>query len=149
MNTGWEAVRSSNRLLTTIAWDTGDGVYYALEGSVFNAGTSVKWLRDQVGLIKARSRRHVGRNGAGYGGVYFVPAFTGLGALYWDMYAGNDNWHYTRNEKEHIIRAALESIAYQSKDVFDAMVSDAGTGIKELQSRRRSQQQPFCDAIPG
>lgn len=134
MNTGWEAVRSSNRLLTTIAWDTGDGVYYALEGSVFNAGTSVKWLRDQVGLIESPQQGDMlAETVPDTGGVYFVPAFTGLGAPYWDMYARGTITGITRGtKKEHIIRAALESIAYQSKDVFDAMVSDAGTGIKEL-----------------
>ena len=134
MNTGWEAVRSSNRLLTTIAWDTGDGVYYALEGSVFNAGTSVKWLRDQVGLIESPQQGDMlAETVPDTGGVYFVPAFTGLGAPYWDMYARGTITGITRGtRKEHIIRAALESIAYQSKDVFDAMVSDAGTGIKEL-----------------
>ncbi len=134
MNTGKEAVRSANRLLTTIAWNIGEGVEYALEGSVFNAGTSIKWLRDNLGLIE--SPQHGDRLAESVpdtDGVYFVPAFTGMGAPYWDMYARGTITGLTRGtKKEHIIRAALESIAYQSKDVFDAMVSDAGTELKEL-----------------
>ncbi len=134
MNTGKEPVRTRNRLLTTIAWNIGDGVDYALEGSVFNAGTAIKWLRDDLELID--SPQHGDRLAESVDdtdGVYFVPAFTGLGAPYWDMYARGTMIGLTRGTKrEHIIRAAMESIAYQSKDVFDAMVSDAGIELKEL-----------------
>jgi glycerol kinase len=134
MNTGNTAVFSKQRLLTTIAWDLGKGVVYALEGSVFQAGSSVQWLMEGLGLLEnpAKSSELAGMVGD-TDGVYLVPAFTGMGAPYWDMYARGLMVGITRGtRKEHVIRAALEAIAYQSRDVFEAMGEDSGIPIKEL-----------------
>lgn len=135
MNTGEKPVSSKNNLLTTIAWGYGGKVTYALEGSVFNAGTAVQWLRDGLGVIRTASdTERAASNVPDTNGVFFIPAFTGLGAPYWDMYARGTITGITRGTtKEHIIRAALESIAFQSKDVLTAMETDAGlklTGLK-------------------
>jgi len=134
MNTGKIPVESNNNLLTTIAWDIGDGVEYALEGSVFNAGSSVQWLRDEMGLIESAPQSEAeALRVPDTGGVYVVPAFTGLGAPYWDMYARGTIVGITRGtKKEHIIRATLEAIAYQSRDVLEAMESDSGIRLTEL-----------------
>lgn len=134
MNTGFTPVKSKNRLLTTIAWDTGFGVEYALEGSVFNGGAAIQWIRDELKLVKTPQEADIiAENTPDTGGVYLVPAFTGLGAPYWDMYARGAILGLTRGStRNHIIRATLESIAYQSIDVFNAMVSDSGVSIQEL-----------------
>lgn len=134
MNTGKTPVDSKNNLLSTIAWDIGDGVEYALEGSVFNGGAAIQWLRDELKLIETPQEGDVlAANVADTGGVYVVPAFTGLGAPYWDMYARGAILGLTRgSSRSHIVRATLESIAYQSMDVFKAMISDSGVSLKEL-----------------
>jgi glycerol kinase len=134
MNTGEKPVASKNNLLTTIAWGYNNKVAYALEGSVFNAGTAVQWLRDGLGLIRAASEtEEAAARVSDTNGVFFIPAFTGLGAPYWDMYARGTITGITRGTtREHIIRAALESIAYQSKDVLNAMENDAGLTLTEL-----------------
>lgn len=134
MNTGKTPVISQNNLLTTIAWDIGNGVEYALEGSVFNAGSSIQWLRDEMRLIDSAPQADMeAETVPDTGGVYLVPAFTGLGAPYWDMYARGTIVGMTRGtRREHIIRATLEAIAYQSRDVLEAMERDSGFELKEL-----------------
>ncbi len=135
MNTGDTPVASCNNLLTTIAWGCGQGsVEYALEGSVFVGGAAIQWLRDELHMIqKASETEALATSVHDAGGVYLVPAFTGLGAPYWDMYARGILCGITRGTKrEHIVRGALESIAYQSKDIFEAMVGDSGIPLSEL-----------------
>ncbi len=135
MNTGKKAVSSRNGLLTTIAAGSSEKPDYALEGSVFVAGAAVQWLRDSMRMIKsaAQSEEYADDARGGTGGVYVVPAFTGMGAPYWDQYARGSVFGITRGcNKEQFIRAALESIAYQSYDVFCAMEEDAGVKIGEL-----------------
>ena len=127
-------MRSRNKLLTTTAWRIGGRDEYALEGSVFIAGAVVQWLRDGLGIIKASA--DVGPLAASVpdnGGVYFVPAFAGLGSPHWDPYARGTIIGLTRGTSAaHIARAALESIAYQTADVVHAMESDAGIKLSEL-----------------
>ena len=134
MNTGTEAVTSKNRLLTTVAWKIGDRTEYALEGSIFVAGAVVQWLRDGLGII--RSSPDVEKLAATVEtteGVYFVPAFTGLGAPHWDPYARGTLAGLSRGStKAHIARAALEGIAYQVADVVTAMEADSGLKLKQL-----------------
>lgn len=134
MNTGDEPVYSKNDLITTIAWGLDGKVEYALEGSVFNAGSAIKWLRDEMGLIETAHESDIeSEKVPDTGGVYVVPAFTGLGAPYWDMYARGAIVGITRGtRKEHVIRATLESIAYLSRDVLEAMESDCKTPLREL-----------------
>ncbi len=134
MNTGSKAVTSDNGLLTTIAWEINDTVTYALEGSVFIAGAAVQWLRDQLKLIdSAAQSEYFATQITDNGGVYFVPAFAGLGAPHWDMYARGTIVGLTRGTgKEHIIRAALESIAYQTKDIVDCMAIDSQLPLRRL-----------------
>ncbi|MCL2573245.1 MAG: glycerol kinase GlpK [Defluviitaleaceae bacterium] len=133
MNTG-NAAESKNGLLTTIAWGIGDNIEYALEGSVFVAGSVVQWLRDSLGLIKTASETcGLAKSVDDTGGIYIVPAFTGLGAPHWLSHARgiiSGITHATR--KEHIVRAALEAIAYQSHDVISAMVADTGISLTEI-----------------
>ena len=134
MNTGKTPVRSAHDLITTVAWRI-DGVpRYALEGSVFVGGAVVQWLRDEMGLVSSAAETEpVAASVPDNGGVYFVPAFTGLGAPHWDMYSRGTIVGLTRGTgRAHIVRAALESIAYQSADVIAAMVSDAETGLRSL-----------------
>jgi glycerol kinase len=128
MNTGTRPVRSRNGLLTTIAWGIDGQVEYALEGSIFVAGAVIQWLRDSLGLIgTAAESEAVAGAVPDTGGVYLVPAFTGLGAPYWDMYARGTLVGLTRGStRNHIVRAGLEAIAYQTRDVVAAMASDAG-----------------------
>ena len=133
-NTGQNRVDSSSGLITTIGWALGDEIIYALEGSVFSAGATVQWLRDGLGIIEtsAESER-LATEVADNGGVYLVPAFSGLGAPYWDMYARASIVGLTRgSSKAHIARAALESIAYQTRDILDAMRQDTGTVLSSL-----------------
>lgn len=134
MNTGKEAITSQNGLITTIAASTGKEVEYALEGSVFVAGAVIQWLRDGMRMIKsaAQTEEYAGRV-EDTAGVYIVPAFAGMGAPYWNPYARGTVVGITRGcEKEHFIRAALESIAYQTMDVLRAMEEDAGVSISGL-----------------
>lgn len=134
MNTGTKPMPSSNNLLTTVAWKIGDKMEYALEGSVFIGGAVVQWLRDELGLIKSSGDiEKLAESVQNTGGVYFVPAFSGLGAPHWDQYARGTIIGITRGTNAaHIARAALESIAYQSMDVLNAMVNDSGIDIREL-----------------
>ena len=134
MNTGEERVESKNGLLTTIAIGIDNKVQYALEGSVFVGGAVVQWIRDELMLVNdAQDTEYFAKKVKDNGGVYVVPAFVGLGAPYWDMYARGAIFGLTRGaNRNHIIRAALESIAYQSKDVLHAMEEDAGYKIKSL-----------------
>jgi len=134
MHTGTEAVRSENNLLTTVAWRLGGTLEYALEGSIFVAGAVVQWLRDELGLIgSAAEIEALAATVPDNGGVYFVPAFTGLGAPHWDQYARGAILGLTRgSNKGHLARAALEAIAWQSADVLRAMEADGGTPVAEL-----------------
>lgn len=134
MNTGEELVESKNGLLTTIAIGLNGKVNYALEGSVFMGGAIIQWLRDEMGLLTdAQDSEHFAEKVKNNGGVYVVPAFVGLGAPYWDMYARGSIFGLTRgSNKNHIIRAALESIAYQVKDLIIAMEEDSGCKINTL-----------------
>jgi glycerol kinase len=134
LNTGTNAVASHNNLLTTVAWKRGDRLDYALEGSVFIAGAVVQWLRDGLQIIRSAADIEALAAGvADNGGVYFVPAFTGLGAPHWDPYARGSMFGLTRGTTgAHMARAALESIAFQSADVLDAMQKDAGITLSEL-----------------
>lgn len=134
MNTGEKIVRSRNGLVTTIAIGLDGKVQYALEGSIFIGGASVQWLRDELKLVsEARDTEYFARKVKDNGGVYVVPAFVGLGAPYWDMYARGAILGLTRGaNKNHIIRATLESIAYQTRDVLEAMQEDSGIKLNEL-----------------
>lgn len=134
MNTGERMIHSENGLLTTIAWGIDNKVYYALEGSIFVAGAVVQWLRDEMRLIRTSAESEQMANRVeDSNGVYVVPAFVGLGAPHWDMYARGTIIGITRGTKaEHIVRASLESIAYQTKDVFNAMQEDSGITLKKL-----------------
>jgi glycerol kinase len=134
MNTGEKAVESKNGLLTTIAWGLNGKVNYALEGSVFVAGSAIQWLRDGLKIIDSAPLSEAYCTSIkDTDGVYVVPAFTGLGAPYWDQYARGAVVGLTRGtSKAHFIRATVESLAYQSADVITAMEADAGTGIKAV-----------------
>lgn len=137
MQTGAEAPRSQQRLLTTIAWRLGDQpVQYALEGAVFVSGAAVQWLRDGLGIIEtAAETQALAESLEGNDDVYFVPALTGLGAPYWDPYARGCVVGLTRGTtKAHLARAALEAICYQTRDVVDAMSRDAGVPLAELRA---------------
>ena len=134
MNTGNEAVASENGLLTTIAIQIGDEVQYALEGSVFVGGAVIQWLRDEMRLIdSAADSDYMARKVPDTNGCYVVPAFTGLGAPHWDQYARGTIVGITRGvNKYHIIRATLESMAYQVNDVLQAMKADSGINLAAL-----------------
>ena len=134
MNTGLHPVKSVSDLITTIAWQLDGKARYALEGSVFVAGAVVKWLRDEMGLIaSAAESEALATSIADNGNVYFVPAFTGLGAPHWDMYSRGTIVGLTRGTgRAHIVRAALEAIAYQSADVLEAMSRDSSTRLNVL-----------------
>lgn len=134
MNTGEKMVTSKYGLLTTIAWGIDGKVEYALEGSIFIAGAAIQWLRDALRLIdSAPDSEYYASKVEDTGGVYVVPAFAGLGAPYWDMYARGAIFGLTRGtNKEHIIRATLESLAYQTKDVLGAMEADSGIKLQAL-----------------
>lgn len=134
MNTGEEPVKSQNGLLTTIACGIDGKVTYALEGSVFMGGASVQWLRDELGLVRdAADTEYFASKVKDTGGVYMVPGFVGLGAPYWDPYARGSIVGMTRGtNRNHIVRATLESIAYQSRDLLEAMQQDSGISLSEL-----------------
>lgn len=134
VNTGQNIVKSRNGLLSTIAWGIGDKVYYALEGSVFVSGAVIQWLRDELGIIsKASETEALARSVEDTAGAYVVPAFTGLGAPYWDPYARGAIFGLTRGVNyKHIARASLESMAYQTYDLLKSMSEDLGEDISTL-----------------
>jgi len=134
MNTGEKAIASSNNLLTTVGWNVDNKTAYMLEGSVFMGGATVQWLRDGLGIIQTAAEvEQLAASVPDTGGVVFVPAFTGLGAPYWDAYARGTILGMTRGTtKAHIARAALDSIAYQTADVLEAMHKDSGIALSEL-----------------
>lgn len=134
MNTGEKPVFSEHGLVTTIAWGIDDKVYYALEGSIFVAGAAIQWLRDEMHLIdSAADSEYMAKKVPDTNGCYVVPAFTGLGAPYWDQYARGTIVGITRGvNKYHIIRATLESLAYQTNDVLKAMEADSGIKLSAL-----------------
>ena len=134
INTGENPVKSSHGLLTTIAWGIGDRVDYALEGSVFVSGALIQWLRDKIGIIKsAKETEEIAFGVEDTAGAYIIPAFTGLGAPYWDPYARGAIVGLTRGvTKDHIVRAALESMAYQTFDLLAAMADDLGQDLDAL-----------------
>lgn len=134
MNTGDNPVQSKNKLLTTVAWKIGDEVTYALEGSIFVGGSVVQWLRDNLRVIYSSAEvESLARSVPDSGGIYFVPAFTGLGAPYWDQYARGALFGLTRGSNvAHIARAALEGIAFQVYDIVKAMQSDTGLVLRNL-----------------
>ena len=136
MNTGAAAFESKNGLITTIAADAGDNICYALEGSVFVGGAVIQWLRDELGLIaSAAESEKAALSVPDSSGVYIVPAFAGLGAPYWDMYARGTICGLTRGSgKNHIIRACLEAIAYQTNDLITALKADTGLPINHIRA---------------
>jgi glycerol kinase len=134
LNTGEKPVFSKNKLLTTIAWQIKGRTSYALEGSVFIAGAVVQWLRDELQIIRTSEEiEELAASVPDTGGVYFVPAFSGLGAPHWDQYARGTIIGLTRGSgRAHIARAALEGISFQIADILDAMETDSGVPLKEL-----------------
>ncbi len=134
MNTGETRVHSKNNLVSGVAWGIGDKITYSIEGSAFNAGSVIKWLRDEVRLIDTAPRiDELAETVPDANGVYFVPAFTGLGAPYWDMYARGCMMGLTRGaNRAHIARACLESIAFQMTDLLEAMNADSGIELSSL-----------------
>jgi len=134
MNTGGKAIGSRNGMLTTIAWGLDKEVTYCLEGSIFISGAVVQWLRDELGIIlSADESENLARSVSDNGGVYFVPAMVGLGAPYWDMNARGMIIGLTRgSSKAHIARAALESIAYQNRDIIECMKQDSHIDLEKL-----------------
>ena len=134
MNTGEKPVYSENGLLTTIAWGCDGKITYALEGSIFNAGSAIQWLRDELFLLnEAPDSEYFAGKVDSSDGVYFVPAFTGLGAPYWNPDVRGTLVGLTRgSSKNHIIRATLEALVYQSKDLIQAMLEDSGLDLKEV-----------------
>ena len=145
LNTGTEATRSEHGLLTTVAWKVDDQVTYALEGSVFIAGALIQWLRDGLGLFKdASETESMARSVAGTQGVYIVPAFVGLGAPYWDPHARGTIVGLTRSvDGNHLARAALEAICYQSYDILRCMEKDTGRKISTLRVDGGASQNDF------
>ncbi|MBP3636086.1 MAG: glycerol kinase GlpK [Clostridia bacterium] len=135
MNTGDQLIQSKNGLLSTMAWRIGDKPTYALEGSVFMGGATIQWLRDEMKMIAtAAESEGIARTVENTGGVYLVPAFTGLGAPWWDQYSRGTLVGMTRGTgRAHVVRAALEAIAYQSADLMEAMVQDCGFVPTQLQ----------------
>ena len=134
MNTGEKRVRSRNNLITGIAWGLDGKVEYCIEGSAFNAGSVIQWLRDELKMIKnAPECDRLAESVPDANGIYLVPAFTGMGAPYWDMYARGAIVGMTRGtNRAHIARSVLESIAYQMTDLLEAMIADSGITLSEL-----------------
>ncbi|MCG3420540.1 glycerol kinase GlpK [Oceanobacillus sp. M65] len=134
MNTGEEGVKSDNGLLTTLAWGIDGKVEYALEGSIFVSGSAIQWLRDGLEIIKdAKETESLATDVEDTGGVYVVPAFVGLGTPYWDSDVRGAVFGLTRGtKKEHLVRATLESLTYQTRDVLDVMKDDSGIDVKTL-----------------
>ncbi|HWB65876.1 MAG TPA: glycerol kinase GlpK [Mycobacteriales bacterium] len=133
-NTGRSIVRSDSGLLTTVAWDIGDGLVYALEGAIFVTGAAVQWLRDGLGIIsQAPETEALARTVPDAGGVVFVPALTGMGAPHWDPSARGAIFGITRGTtRAHLVRATLEAIAYEVRDVIEVLTRDAGIDLPEL-----------------
>jgi glycerol kinase len=136
MNAGPFPIASAHNLLTTVAWDLGQGYTYALEGSVFIAGAVIQWLRDQMNLLAdSAESEQLARSVPDTGGVYLVPAFVGLGAPYWDPEARGTVVGITRGTtRAHFVRAALEAIAYESRDLLDAMEKDSGRALASIKA---------------
>jgi glycerol kinase len=134
MNTGEQPVYSNNGLVTTIAWGINGKVYYALEGSVFICGAAVQWLRDGLGLVSFASQtEEIAASVPNSGGVYFVPAFDGLGAPYWDPYTRGSISGLTRGTtRAHLVRSVLDSMAFQTFDVLSLMQKEAGINFTTL-----------------
>ena len=134
MNTGSNVPRSNHGLLGTAAWDTGDGVRYALEGSIFVTGAAIQWMRDGLGVIGAAAETEpLASSVPDSGGTYFVPAFAGLGAPHWDPYARGAYLGITGGTtKAHLARAVVDAMTFQTRDVAEAMAADTGTGLAEL-----------------
>lgn len=134
LNTGTEPMLSGHGMLTTAAWDLGDGLHYALEGAIFITGAAIQWLRDGLGIItEASETGPLAASVLDNGGTYLVPAFVGLGAPHWDPYARGAYLGITRGTtKAHLARAAVEAMAYQTRDVAEAMVKDSGSALQEL-----------------
>ncbi|NLY72072.1 MAG: glycerol kinase, partial [Tissierellia bacterium] len=133
MNTGSRPVIKKSGLVATVAWKIGEEVLYALEGSIFNGGAAIQWLRDEMKLIADAPSSEEAALEVEDSGVVVVPAFTGLGAPYWDMYARGGIFGITRGTKrQHVIRATLEAIAFQSQDVLELMEKDSGIKLKSL-----------------
>ncbi len=134
MNTGDKCVASKKKLISTVAWQLSGKTTYAMEGSVFVAGAAIQWLRDEMGLIgSAQESEALASSVKNTGGVYCVPSFTGLGAPYWDMYSRGTIIGITRGTgRAHIVRAVLESIAYQSQDLLGALIEDSGVNPKQM-----------------
>lgn len=134
MNIGENFILSQNGLTTDLAWGVGGKIEYSLEGVVFIGGAAVQWLRDGLKIVdNAAQSEELAQAVADTGGVYFVPAFTGLCAPYWDMYARGLIIGITRGTtREHIVRATLESMAYQTRDALEAMVADSGQTLDSL-----------------
>lgn len=149
MNTGDKPVESHNGLLTTVAWEIDGKITYALEGSVFVAGAAIQWLRDEMGLVKqSADTQALAQSVQDTGGVYFVPAFTGLGAPYWDPYARGMLIGLTRStSRAQVVRAVLESLAYQTADVLRAMQQDAGIALQTLRADGGRERQRLFDAF--
>jgi glycerol kinase len=145
MNTGPFPVESKHNLLATVAWDLGRGYTYALEGSVFIAGAVVQWLRDQMGLLAdSAESEQLARAGEDRQGVYIVPAFVGLGAPYWDSEVRGTVVGLSRGtSRAHFVRAALEAIAYQSMDLFEAMEKDSGRELSCIKADGGASQNSF------
>lgn len=135
MHTGKRGVLSEHGLLTTIAWGVDGKIEYALEGSIFVAGSAIQWLRDELKIIESASEsEHIATRVESTDGVYFVPAFVGLGTPYWESEARGAMFGITRGTtKEHMTRAILESLAYQTKDVLDAMIADSNIQLKSYE----------------
>ena len=134
LNTGAQPIASRNRLLTTVAWDLGQGLEYALEGSVFIGGAVVQWFRDELRIISSAAESEtLARSVSDTGGVYFVPAFVGMGAPQWDPDVRGAIFGITRGtRREHIVRAGLQSVAFQTRDLVEAMQKDAGRSIRSV-----------------
>lgn len=151
MNTGEKPVFSKNGLVTTIAWGLDGKVTYALEGSIFVAGAAIQWLRDELKVIdSSEDSEYMANKVSDTHGCYVVPAFTGLGAPHWDQYARGTIVGITRGvNKYHIIRATLESIAYQVNDVLNAMKADSGINLAALKVDGGASANNFPDADTG
>src|SRR5438477_10226446 len=134
LNTGADRVMSKTGVLTTVAWRRGGELIYALEGAIFVTGAALRWLRDGLGIIaSAAEAGPLAESIPDTGGVYLVPAFVGLGAPYWDPYARGTIVGLTRgSNRAHLVRAAVEAMAYQTRDVVEAMAADLGQGLEEL-----------------
>ena len=149
MNTGEKAVKSDHGLLTTIAWGLNGKVTYALEGSIFVAGSAIQWLRDGLRMLRDAAECEAYATAVTSSeGVYVVPAFVGLGTPYWDSDVRGAVFGLTRGtKKEHFIRATLESLAYQTKDVLSAMEGDSGIPLKALRVDGGAVKNNFLNAI--